>query len=193
MGQTQPQKPTGPGQDWALVGSVGGDLQLGGCRRLCSQGSRQSVSGSVWLSQGGLGSCPLQARFGGRWVGPSPHGGGSIQHSRRAQRMGEPTVRAPRKKGVRVVCRDHVRAMAVALEVDKDSPSGWRGPKLAAKGSVVALSPFLLGGGGGSGPSRGLASPSLLSLGKGEGRRSKSQANRDSRGGSYFLVRGEIL
>jgi len=62
MGQTTNQKPTGPGQDWAPVGSVGGDLQQGGRRRLRSQGSRQSVSGSVWLSQGGLGSRPLQAR-----------------------------------------------------------------------------------------------------------------------------------
>jgi len=32
--------------------------------------------------------------------------------------------------------------MEVALEVDKDSPSGWRGSKLAAKGSVVAV-PFV--------------------------------------------------
>jgi len=164
MGQTQPQKPTGPGQDWALVGSVGGDLQLGGRRRLCSQGSRQSVSGSVWLSQGGLGSCPLQARSGVDPAFPArPAGGGAH------------CPRCPVKRTARGVCRGHVRAMAVALEVDKDSPLGWRGPKLAAKGSVVALS------------------PSLLSPGKGEGRRSKSQANRDSRGGSYFLVRGEIL
>jgi len=74
--------------------------------------------------------------------------------------------------------------MEVALEVDKDSPSGWRGSKLAAKGSVVAV-PFVEVG-------EPLKKVPPHPRGRGGGV-PKSQANRDSRGGSYFLVRGEIL
>jgi hypothetical protein len=142
MGQTQPQKQTGSGQHWAPVGSVGGDLQPSGLRRLCSQGLRQSKSGSVWLSQGGLGSCQLQARPGVVGSGLGPFTGAWPYPAFPACPAGRGAhFPQPRKKGLGAVCRGHVRAMEVALGVVKDSPSGRRGSKLAAKGSVVTV-PF---------------------------------------------------
>jgi len=86
------------------------------------------------------GSDPVRCRHAWESLGESPLRGRPIQHSRCAQRAGGSTA-SPRKKGG-TVCQSHVRAMEVALEVDKDSPSGWRGSKLAAKGSVVAV-PFV--------------------------------------------------
>jgi len=58
-------------------------------------------SGSVWLNQGGLGSCPLQARpgvVGSYSFGPFTGAAGPIQHSRHAQRMGGSTAPCPVKR-----------------------------------------------------------------------------------------------
>jgi len=142
-------------------------------------------SGSVWLSQGGLGSCQLQARPGVVGSGLGPFTGAWPYPAFPACPAGRGAhFPQPRKKGLGAVCRGHVRAMVVALVVER-LPIGLAGAKAGhqrlGRHTLPSLSPP-------SSPSRGRRGGW-----RGEGWRSKSQANRDSRGGSYFLVRGEIL
>jgi hypothetical protein len=78
---------------------VGGDHQLGGRRRLCSQGSRQS--NLVLFGSAREGSDPVSCRHVrgslGLVLAPS-RGPGHIQHSRHAQLAGEPTSLSPVKR-----------------------------------------------------------------------------------------------
>jgi hypothetical protein len=157
MGQTQPQKPTGPGQDWALVGSVGGDLQLGGRRRLCSQGSRQSVSGSVWLSQGGLGSCPLQARSGVVGSARPLAGAGRSSIPGAPSGRGSSLPALPRKKGSAGSMPGSCAGDGGCSGGRQRLPIGLARAKAGRQRLGRRTLPFPLGEGGGSGPSRGLA------------------------------------
>jgi len=102
MGQTQPQKQTGSGQHWAPVGSVGGALQPGSLRRLCSQGLRQSISGSCLAQPGRARILRVAGTPRGSlgWLSPPPSPGGGGPSSI----PGVPSVRGgppppPRKKG----------------------------------------------------------------------------------------------
>jgi len=151
MGQTK--TPTKTNRVWSRLGPRSfqpwrGEIhQLGGRRRLRSQGSRQPKPGSVWFTQGGLGPCPLQALPGvvGWHISPTLplRGGGvecALQHAWRAQRAGEST--GPSK---RPVCRGHVQARAVALEGRQRLLAGvaWaKAGRQKARSSPLSLSPF---------------------------------------------------
>jgi len=92
-------------------------------------------------------------------------GGGSATHPARLACPVDGGVHPVPVKGGRV-CRGHVQARVVALEVAKDPSSrGWRGSKLAQKGgSVVSLVFPPDGWGGSQGGESGRGGFLLLSL-----------------------------
>jgi len=203
MGQTHPtKKQTGSGQDWACIQIRRGEIsQLGGRLFLCSQGFWQSNLVLCLVYPGGARTSPAVGTFGSRWVSlwrlASLRGGRvlerAIQHSQRVRWVGESTARK------KAVCQDHVQVRVVAL-VGRQRLLDGGGAWVKAghlKGSVVSV-PHLplgkLGKCGQGGPLSWLRFPSFPEQkGGGGGGVSKTQTNRDSRGGSYFRARGEIL
>jgi len=147
----------------------GGRSPACGYRRLCSQGPRQPNLVPFGSARGGSGPAGLQSRSG---VVGYLHG----YPARLAwPPAGEPTALKKRYAGV--MCR---RGWLL-----------WWSPKtphwaLRAKAGRQRLGRPRAHGGAGGPLNKGL-SPSL-----GAGA-FKNHANRDSRGGSYFLARGEIL